>query len=643
MDGQRGEDGVRKIPVPKRACDACHRRKVRCLGGHPCRNCTQAGLACTFLAIPRKKGPKGSRAKIISELREAQQHMPQQQHQQQQQMSLSGAVLPFDLSAFADTGMRVPPERPAWAPTPGLLTPEMITACLDFFFAHMYPTMPILHRESLERRLAAIDQSTETYCLITALCAFMMIQPGMKVIGSTGEGAEEADGNLGSSITTGSMLLDEVLRVRKSSDYIENPSVATVTTSFFIFGCYFGLDKHNTAWFHLREATTLAQILGMQEESTYLQGNPIESSRQRRLFWILFVTERPLTLHATIEMPRVDEDPNETTELFGFVHLVNLFRPFNDTFVGLWNRTRADCSTAWLAQLQNEVATALPATLNCTESQAADLRTSQHWLRTRIWELSITNGYLSSTSPDSSMTFKYPIEISRDLIIDTGALSRASMEVHGVGLIEKLFDVAWTLTEVMSCIPLASQYSSTELGPRDYLNTCLHLVSTLRGGDSRFLPILQAKVQDTLPTFGLPVWRQLDSNQADREIREVSEGSSSGASSSLELEPSLDGSPEAPSLDADGPFFYPLLPDSQDNYGPAQGIQAESSFAPESSFGGGYGAAPLVPSGASYTIASSFPTSMPNLYETTFKYEGSSEMDFGLPQGQDFLDPDLGT
>ncbi|CCC13727.1 unnamed protein product [Sordaria macrospora k-hell] len=56
----------------KRACDACHRRKVKCDGINPCRNCHASQLTCTYNAIPQKKGPKGSRAKVISELRETQ-------------------------------------------------------------------------------------------------------------------------------------------------------------------------------------------------------------------------------------------------------------------------------------------------------------------------------------------------------------------------------------------------------------------------------------------------------------------------------------------------------------------------------------------------------------------------------------------
>ena len=68
-------------------------------------------------------------------------------------------------------------------------------------------------------------------------------------------------------------------------------------------------------------------------------------------------------------------------------------------------------------------------------TEAADLRTSQQWLRTMVWQLSISKGFLSSASPDTSMTFRYPIEIAKDLITVTSRLSQHSMEVHGVGLV----------------------------------------------------------------------------------------------------------------------------------------------------------------------------------------------------------------
>ncbi|KAL8723921.1 MAG: hypothetical protein Q9181_007082 [Wetmoreana brouardii] len=443
--------------TPKRACDACHRRK--------------------------KKGPKGSRAKVISELRLRE---GQKKAEDRRQDSTNNYASPTSSLS---------------SPVPsGLLTHDLIDGCMDFYFTHMYPTMPIMHNEQLWRLVAEMDTSVEAYCLVASFCAFVLIQPGIEFK------APQAIKTLAASSSNASLgktLLDEALRRRKGYDFIEKPSINAVITSFFLFGCCFGLDKHNTAWFHLREATTLAQILGMQDEKAYAEGSYVETACMRRLFWLLFVTERayalqkhrPLTLHATINLPCVAEDPSKP--IAGFLHLVNLFRPFDDTFIGLWNKSRTDCSTLWLAHLQKQLRQALPAVLDSTETQAADLRTTQHWLRTMVWQLSITNGYLTSTSPDSSMTFGYPIEIAKDLVAVTSQLSWQSMEVHGVGLIEKLFDVACTLIDVISYVPLESQNFS--VGPQDYLNHLIHLISTLRGGESRYLPLLVTKIRDTLP------------------------------------------------------------------------------------------------------------------------------------------------
>lgn len=407
----------------KRACDACHRRKVKCDGLNPCRNCSSAQLSCTYHAIPQKKGPKGSRAKVISELRET-----------QRQSTLSTKV------AKRMNGLTSPPTSPTLTPSPGLLTDVIVKECIEFFFANMYPTMPILHKQRLQQQATFADRDIETYCLLTSLCAFMMIQPGMPIPGDP-LGLDQMPG---ANLVSGTMLMEETSRVRKGYDHLENPTLMSLITSFFLFGSYFGLDLHNKAWFHLREATTLAHILGMNKEETYLQFDAIDSSRRRRLYWLLFVTERayalqrhrPLTLQATITLPTPNEDPTEPSPpLNGFIHLVSVYRPFDDMFIALWNKTRSDCSAAYLAALQKQLTEALPTYLNSTENQAADLRTSQQWLRTMVWQLSIQNGCLSSGNEDPSMTFQYPVEISRDLVSMTSQFSHHSMEVHGIGLV----------------------------------------------------------------------------------------------------------------------------------------------------------------------------------------------------------------
>lgn len=486
----------------KRACDACHRRKVKCDGINPCRNCSSAQLSCTYHAIPQKKGPKGSRAKVISELRET-----------QRQTTLSSKV------ANRLNGINSPPCSPTLSPTPGLLTNEMIKDCIEFFFANMYPTLPILHRGRLEQQAMYADQNVDTYCLLTSLCAFMMIQPGMGIPGDP----LGLDSLPGANLISGNLLMQETLRVRKSYDHLETPTLNSLVTSFFMFGCYFGLDLHDKAWFHLREATTLVHTLGLTKEETYMQFDAVEASRRRRLYWLLFVTERayalqrhrPLSLQATISLPTQNDDPSDAqaSHLTGFLHLVNLFRPFDEGFVALWNKTRADCSTSYLAALQKQLSDALPTYLNSTENQTADLRTSQQWLRTMVWQLSMQNGYLSSNCEDPTMSFQYPVDISRDLVSMTSQFSQHSMEVHGIGLIEKLFDVACSLTDVLSLLP--PNPDPFQLGPRDYLHDFMTLLSVLRNGDNRFLPLLLAKVNDVLPRLVNPMLQTVPDTPAN--------------------------------------------------------------------------------------------------------------------------------
>ncbi|KAF2863324.1 hypothetical protein K470DRAFT_298015 [Piedraia hortae CBS 480.64] len=476
-------NGAGSGPV-KRACDACHRRKVKCVGNGvlPCKNCSAANLSCTFNAVPQKKGPKGSRAKIISALRETRGH---------------GSVL--DMAQLSPSGMS----------RPSMLTDELMWSCIEYFFVNLYPTQPILIRQDMVTAVAEMESNVEAYCLVLSVCAYMLIQPNMTFTADGTKKSPQADANFGNS------LLQDVLRVRKNYNYVENCTIWSILTSFFIFASHFCLNKHNTAWFHMREATTLTHMMGLADEGHYALLEEQESIRQRRLYWLLFLTERayalqqhrPLTLPATIEMPTVEEGSEEAVELSGFISLVRLFKPFDETFVGVWNKAKTGCTTQWLAQLQQQLSDALPAYLRSTENQAVDLRCTQQWLRTMVWQLSISLGFLSSAAAENSLSFNFPLEVSGDLVAAASQFSQQAMEVHGIGLVQKLFDVACTLTDVLTFVPY--EQNTFEYGPRDYLAQLVNLISTLRGGQERYMPLLMSKIGESLtnfptPGFGIP-------------------------------------------------------------------------------------------------------------------------------------------
>jgi hypothetical protein len=68
--------------------------------------------------------------------------------------------------------------------------------------------------------------------------------------------------------------------------------------------------------------------------------------------------------------------------------------------------------------------------------------------------------------------------------------------------IEKLFDIACCLADVVAVTSFSPD--AFALGPRDYVSRFLTLISTLPGGQSRYLPLLLAKLSEVLPNLPLP-------------------------------------------------------------------------------------------------------------------------------------------
>jgi hypothetical protein len=267
----------------KRACDPCHRRKVKCDGagqGPRCNNCNAAGLSCTYNAVPQKKGPKGSRAKVISELRETQRITSLLARIQSRSYPGSAAPPPADPALAAANG-----------PSPGLVTNEVVKPSLDYFFDNLYPNMPIFDRESLDGQGIFMEQNRDVYCLVTALCAFVMLQPGMMV--PTNPDVQDfhpMGGN--TNLVAKAILFEEVLRVRAGYEYLEAPTFNAVATSYLLFACCVGEEMHNRAWYYLREASTLLHMLDMHKEETYQSWKPAEAAKRRRLYWLVATSER---------------------------------------------------------------------------------------------------------------------------------------------------------------------------------------------------------------------------------------------------------------------------------------------------------------------------------------------------------------
>jgi hypothetical protein len=116
--------------------------------------------------------------------------------------------------------------------------------------------------------------------------------------------------------------------------------------------------------------------------------------------------------------------------------MINMFKIIDDTFINIWNRVHnTHASSAWLTQVQTQLSDAVPAYFECTEAQEVEIRVTQQWLRSQVWQMSVCQGLVSSVPNDNALTFRYPIDIARELLTISHQFSQQAMEVHGVGLV----------------------------------------------------------------------------------------------------------------------------------------------------------------------------------------------------------------
>jgi len=159
---------------------------------------------------------------------------------------------------------------------------------------------------------------------------------------------------------------------------------------------------------------------------------------------------KPLTLSKTPDFPTTLHD-YELPEIHdGFMRLVNSYHLLDSSFVDTWNES-ADrpASTLTYTALQRQLNRPHPSDVPLTDIQKADILVTQQWLRLIVWQSSMRQGLLSSTAEDESMTFRYPLKIAHSLLNVISSLPTTSIEVHGMGIFEKIFEIGNTMLDVM--------------------------------------------------------------------------------------------------------------------------------------------------------------------------------------------------
>ena len=368
---------------------------------------------------------------------------------------------------------------------------------MDLYYEHIYPIMPLVHIPTIRTTIARTMTASEKN-LIYALSALTSFHMAGKSLAEPGHPAWDS---------VGRFFLDECISVRQSYDFPDDDSLYAIISSFWLSTSFFEINQSRKSWYYLREALTSAIDIRLHDDRAYAGLPPAEILCRQRVFWQLFVTERsfailrnkPLTLRKTPSLPITRHDYEEPEIHAGFLKLVSSYVPLDESFVTAWNdgsdpsvsattylnlqqilarpldflkpRRKSSPDPVPISSPASSIGTAPIAAIptstkgdtgadveevigetepNPTDIQKADLLMTQQWLRLIVWQSSFRQGLLSTTAPHASFSFSFPLMIARDTAAILQSLPSQAVEVHGMGIFEKIFEIGVWCVNVLN-------------------------------------------------------------------------------------------------------------------------------------------------------------------------------------------------
>ncbi|KAL1955925.1 hypothetical protein VTO42DRAFT_7998 [Malbranchea cinnamomea] len=551
------------------ACDPCRKRKVRCDRRHPCQKCVEACLTCTYHAVPQRKGPKGRTAPVLTALRNesaaaaaaatvAVATTGQTQAQRQASPADLSGMNPNPMMAAAP-GPAIGCEAGGTAPVPSMMPqqppaghhqssvnhhhhhppphpsssttgPEqmpmlwgdmspplppppvhrrvpssVLLAHVDVYMKHLFPIMPVFELNSLLLDCANPETlHPSRYAYLVGLCAATHYQLNLacnhELIPS------------GTPVTRGEDLLAELLCVLREFDPLEDPNTDTLMTSFFLFMVYGNQNKERYAWHYLSQSIAYAVMLGLDQEQTYATMHHAQAELCRRIYWMLFVTERaygikngrPIRLRSNIRKPSVFSSDNPAL-LYGFTNLISLFEIITPVFYGSNGPCFACGSSGNAPSIQSiyqSLAAVTPLLEEIGEIQQVDIVVTQQWLLARLWRLA-TEQCLSNLSKSSALLpMQIPATAGKSVMSFLSRVSPKSADAHGIGMELKLYEIGASVSQLARHISpkAAERLSLLTVDLKDLLCGILNSLSKIRGSQS---PLFSALLQQSQGVLGL--------------------------------------------------------------------------------------------------------------------------------------------
>ncbi|KAK9455951.1 hypothetical protein V1511DRAFT_458648 [Dipodascopsis uninucleata] len=401
---------------------------------------------------------------------------------------------------------------------PSIISSGIVESIAFTYFASFSNFLPFIDQEDFIVRIRHQEYlyNNNFGALVLSLCAFTLVVAIVKedTINTLKDKVNSHD-----RLAIAKAIMSMAVSLRESDmQFPESPSPDDILTSYFLFCGYYGCQLHHSAWFRLQEAISLAEIIGLHKCPTNDESLSTAESYQRiTIYWILAVTERAYALQRYHSFLRtvtvVTSKPSLLftrnyikNSLVGLNHMVNLYSVVDINVVECWSGTCTSSNRAChrltrerAKEMHRRISDAYNAedVETFSEIQRADLSISQQWLHNRLWQLCLSHNLFSDyTSEDRELSLSYVFDIARDTIDLCKSLSMKSLEVHGIGLTEKLYDIASSVIRLLTYYPwledLRKKNEKTELSDREILHQYVAIMATWRGGQHPYLmPLLQ--------------------------------------------------------------------------------------------------------------------------------------------------------
>ncbi|KAJ5267163.1 hypothetical protein N7478_009971 [Penicillium angulare] len=493
---------------PKRACDSCISRKVKCNGTWPCNTCRDATkrVACTYLRPPRKRGPKvrrvSHRTKEVEEEDgdgdgdgdgDVESELLNEERDIRQRSRSEGANNHEDLASWSLTPK-----------APHRISKEVIVPIVRLYQQYSYSVWPVVNAEVLLDQLEDIELEITSHdaggvsCLVTALCAATMAQLHLAPVMN------------GAGMADSTTMANACLHIRGRFEVTkEHLNITSLLISFFLHVYHAKVNQRTSAMMFIQEAINGARILQLDQPSRSMAADEVADdliTNRELVFPLLWVSERGYAMHLGLSPSYIDPPCLERLEyssdvdihVQGLLDIVKLFVAFDR--VSFRRQSNAEASSAAeLARTEKRLSTLCLKLADTVSTRTADCHITREWMRTILWQKALSLGLLSSSSGSTVLKFSFPTQVGHDLLHSLRWFSETDLLPLGRDQLLKCFEVANSLADTVLLISVKSQ-PGFELGSQDFLHALYQKMLPFLEQDNVLKTILRNKTAEALIT-----------------------------------------------------------------------------------------------------------------------------------------------